>query len=237
VAARELAQTPLPPDMTFEESLQDPDVRARVYDPGKLVIFLDDLGGQSLNDHFATLPVVNQQLRSLMIFDEIGGRRVLRYPGAVVSGAEGASPYTVYVPLIESRGADGVETIRWLPVVEEIEPADSAHPDSDPFRLSSGKRGLVCVRINYPFQAAAMTAYQVAPQQADPPKNVPISARDDQVTAPPVPGGGSLVAPDGPFGTYAGAYGLGRQAAHADEVRPFRRLLSAQAIFRREVFR
>ena len=51
--------------------------------------------------------------------------------------------------------------------------------------------------------------------------------------------GGKVGSPDegGAVGTYAGPYGLGRQLALAGRVvRPFRRLVSAQAIQRREVF-
>ena len=40
----------------------------------------------------------------------------------------------------------------------------------------------------------------------------------------------------GAVGPYAGAFGLGRQLALAGRtVRPFRKLISAQAIYRREV--
>ena len=37
-------------------------------------------------------------------------------------------------------------------------------------------------------------------------------------------------------GAYSGTYGLGTQYVLGREVRPFRRLIAAQAIFRREVF-
>ena len=38
------------------------------------------------------------------------------------------------------------------------------------------------------------------------------------------------------FGPYGGHYGLGQQVAWNQVVRPYRRVLSAQAIYRREVF-
>ena len=48
---------------------------------------------------------------------------------------------------------------------------------------------------------------------------------------------GGLLGDDDTVGPYAGAFGLGRQLALAGNVvRPFRKLVSAQAIFRREVF-
>ena len=37
-------------------------------------------------------------------------------------------------------------------------------------------------------------------------------------------------------GTYGGQYGLGEQGALGRRVRPYRRVISAQAIYRREVF-
>jgi hypothetical protein len=48
---------------------------------------------------------------------------------------------------------------------------------------------------------------------------------------------GALIGDDGAIGTYAGPFGLGRQLALAGQVvRPFRKLVSAQAVYRREVF-
>ena len=44
------------------------------------------------------------------------------------------------------------------------------------------------------------------------------------------------VATAGAVGPYAGEYGLGRMFVAGETVRPFRKLLSAQMIFRREVF-
>ena len=45
-----------------------------------------------------------------------------------------------------------------------------------------------------------------------------------------------IVLDDGAVGPYAGPYGLGRQFALAGRtLRPFRKLISAQAIYRREV--
>ncbi|MDZ4800022.1 MAG: hypothetical protein SGI92_17850, partial [Bryobacteraceae bacterium] len=56
---------------------------------------------------------------------------------------------------------------------------------------------------------------------------------------PPGPNAGPemvIAAPeDTPIGTYAGENGLGAQYAFAKKVRPFRRLLTGQAFFRREV--
>jgi hypothetical protein len=42
--------------------------------------------------------------------------------------------------------------------------------------------------------------------------------------------------PGSEVGPYAGEYGLGRLYSASKTIRPFRKLLAAQAIFRREVF-
>jgi hypothetical protein len=167
-----------------------------------------------------------------------------------------ASPtgLTVGIPLIESRDAGGVEAIRWVPVVEEIRAAqDAACPARGPFSLvylavedecgpldadPLADRGLAAVRINYPYQAATLSGFRSsAPTDVDPlPPNVGnfIVAEDGGVVqfndAP-----GALL-DDGAVGPYAGPYGLGRQFALAGRtLRPFRKLISAQAIYRREV--
>ena len=161
---------------------------------------------------------------------------------------------TVGIPLVESRDAIGVEAIRWVPVVEEIRAAqDAGCPSRGPFSLvylanedTCGPldadpltdRGLAAVRINYPYQAATLSGYRSSvPNAVDPmPPNVGsfIVADDGGVQElTPAPGG---LLDDGAIGPYAGPYGLGRQFALAGRtLRPYRKLISAQAIYRREV--
>lgn len=119
----------------------------------------------------------------------------------------------------------------YLPALDECGPlSDDPHPN----------RGLAAVRVNYPYQAAALSAFQTAPPiDGDPlpPNWSRIITADDgavqQNNAPP----GELAGDPGGIGPYAGPFGLGRQLAFAGRtVRPFRRLVSAQAVFRREVF-
>ena len=167
-----------------------------------------------------------------------------------------ASPtgLTVGIPLIESRDAVGVEAIRWVPVVEEIRAAQDANcPSRGPFSLvylanqddcgpldadPLADRGLAAVRINYPYQAATLTGFRApVPNAIDPmPPNVGsfIVADDGGVQElNPAPGG---LLDDGTVGPYSGPYGLGRQFALAGRtLRPYRKLISAQAIYRREV--
>ena len=237
VAARELALVPAAPDATFEEVLASPAGRL-VYDPCRLVIDLDAIpAGSTLDDVFASLPVVNRVLRAGMIVDGIGSRRLLRYPGALAH-ADGAlcpgGEFTVAVPVVTGRSADGVETIRWAQVLEEIR--DCADPTAGPFRMANG--GVAAVRINYPFQAAMLSGFRRAASALDPNVADVIRADDGAVSASDPCGvvSGGVAGGAGDPGPYSGAYGLGRQLAFGREVRPFRVLLSAQSVFRREVF-
>jgi hypothetical protein len=275
VAARELAVTPFPADITFDDlpgqpgtgaaSWVDPTtgeqvMKLRIYDSSCLVINLDDPAVEpDPQRYFAALPVANRSLLPLMI-TEPARPNILRYPGALLNDSTGAqcsaigpngmagpTGYTVGIPLVASRDVNGVETITWVPVVEEVR-TDPNDPTTGPFSLTDlsgvapdAPRGLVALRVNYPYQAGGLTGFRASlPTPTDPlPPNLsnPIVADDGAVSAPP-PLSGTL-APDDPdeVGAYAGRYGLGRQLAFAGlTVRPFRRLVTAQAIFRREVF-
>lgn len=243
------------------------DLRARVFDPNCLVVDLDDPAvAPDPDGYFAAMPVVNRALRTLMI-TEPSRPSILRYAGALLATGSGAAcsaigpngqavptGLTVGIPLVESRGGGGVEAIRWVPVVEEIRATQDAEcPARGPFSviyLASADdcgaldadplpdRGLAAVRVNYPYQAATLSAYQPpVPTFDDPiPPNVgsPILAEDGGVQQNNVPPGSPL--DDGAVGPYTGPYGLGRQFALAGRtLRPFRKLISAQAIYRREV--
>ena len=246
VAARELSLVPLPAAMTFDQALQDPTVMAQIFDPALLVIDLDAFGDDDVafQAFLDQLPMVNKMLRPLMIFEqaEIQGssRRLLRFPGALLNDPFAPSGLGVGIPRVEARGADGVEVIRWVPVLEEITNGSFSLVPLDP-ENPPPQRGLVAVRINYPFQAAMLSGFQQGPGgrfesnlanriQADD------ESVDDSINAPPrgTPFGvGDL--PE--VGVYGGRFGLGGQLAFGGEtLRPYRKLLSAQAISRREVF-
>ncbi len=238
VTARELAVLPLPAGMSLDQALADPVARQRVFQPEHLVIDLDNIpGGVPLQTFLDSLPVLNKMLQPLMIFDAVGGKRLLRYPGALLTDPTTPSGYTVGIPFVEGRAPDGTEIVRWVPVVEEIKNPD--FPGVSPYRLDTPagmpERGLVAIRINYPYQAAMLGGFRESPLGPGA-SNVAyrIQANDAGVTqlnaAPGGLTGGSQAGP------YAGAYGLGRLYSHAEAVRPFRKLLSAQAICRREVF-
>lgn len=242
VAARELALQPLPANATFDQALADAAVQARVYDTDYLVLDLaGDVNGNTVADGqeldvvFASLPLVNQLLRPLMIYEAVddgagGQRSLLRYPGALLVDGSAPSGLTVQIPRVITRDADGVETIEWVDVLEA--------PTPDPFPLDAAgpQQGLVVVRLNYPFQAAAMVGYQTNPAGTfEPNAGDPITADDANVvdpTGPKLP----LAGVSGGVGAYAGDYGLGVHLAYGRQVRPFRKLITVQAAFRREVF-
>jgi hypothetical protein len=198
-----------------------------------------------------------------MFNDTVGGVPLLRYPGALLtstttSGTKpGYSGYTVAVPLVTSAPGASPETIEWHGVLEEITDANGNGAFSVAATPPSGlSGGLVAVRLNYPFQAATMAGYQPPPVNANgetlPNLSTPMLADDAGVTATNTPpGGGEPVAPDPPpsdagsgaayAGPYGGTYGLGEMGLYGGTpmggtVRPFRRVISAQAVFRREVF-
>ncbi len=250
-AARELALAPLPADLTLAEALADPVVRTTIYDEDLLVLDLAALPADvPLADVASLLPPVNRILLPLMISDRVGDVEILRFPGALVSSELGGpvSPLnptglTVRVPRVLERDGNGVETIDFVRVIEEVL-ADPADPLSGPFSVASSLIGdgdptndalvgVAAVRVNVPVQAAALGAYRTGPDPFAPNLDRPVLADDD----------GVVVVGDAPAGlfageniTYSGRYGLGRQYALGREIRPFRKLVRAQAVFRRERF-
>lgn len=256
LAAREIARTPLPADESFESLLDDGSLDA-IYSADFLVYDLDDLGNQDFFvDVVPTWPVVNQQLATMMIVDrpDLNGdgtadENLIRYPGALLTDATTPTGYTVGIPLVTARDGNGAETIRWVPVVEEIDtepsPGSNSGSSPDPFRISSPQRGIVAVRINYPFQSASMSGFRPNADGPFEPSLGNVNVADDASvinTENPGdrPGDGFAVTAgaggDLYSGTYGGQFGLGEQGALGRPVRPFRRVISAQAIFRREVF-
>lgn len=255
LGARELSRVSLAADITFEDAIEDATVTGLVYDPDLLVFDLDTLGAQNFfEDIVPTWPILNQQLSTLMIvdrpdFDGDGSpdANLLRYPGALITSATSASGYGVAIPLVTGRAADGTETIRWVQVVEEIDTEDAATDNTganpDPFQISSPMRGVVALRVNYPFQSAAMSGFQPSSSGPfEPNLGEAIVANDAGVMETNADQRGGDLIPQASqsgnryAGTYGGTYGLGVQAAMGQQTRPFRKLIAAQAIYRREVF-
>lgn len=262
-AAREVSRTPFQaetplhdptgttPDILYGDASSDPavaDFRLNVFDPFYLVLNIDGMTADEVRAGINALPSVNRMLTGLMISDQVDGQSVLRYPGALYqdgSKTPPASPvmpilnYLVTIPIVIGRASDGVETLTFAPVLEEIE--------THPFPLSSQDRGLVALRINYPFQSAAMSSFRPNPDGPFEPTIGNPNAADDAGVTVQGDAPGTFVAPDiqGPHATYAGThggtYGLGAQGAMSTlaggrPIRPYRRVLSFQAVYRREIF-
>jgi hypothetical protein len=154
----------------------------------------------------------------------------------------------------------GAETIVWHNVIEAIPFSGNSGASNtgplDVFSVTSGSSGepaggLAAVRVNYPFQAATMVSYpsnsnQPFVNQQDPTTFRVLNANtadDTHVSAMDPNGflnGGTPVAPSSQpgfySGPYGGTYGLGTLGAVDLQVRPFRKTITCQAIYRREVF-
>lgn len=264
-AAREIARLPLPPatspfatasenGISLYDVLYNPSyssaaadspyaqVRSQVFDPQYLLIGVSQMPSSfaSISDWVKTWPVINQMLYPLMVYESASdGTGYLWYPGAIPGTDSNGWP--VYcIALVTGRQANGAETIEWVPVIEETLQDNASTGDSFyAFNVQSQYRGLVALRINYPYQSATLSAYPQQTTWPPQPNGQAISANDAQVTVASNPTGFTPSA--GPLSsftnpTYGGTYGLGNQYAWLTQVRPFRRVISAEAVARREVF-
>jgi len=222
--ARELATISLGPGsatLDFDEALARPAVKGRIYDPTALVV---DMGlyptEVELSEYFASLPVVNQMLRPLYVVDRVGGTTYLRYPGALVNGPDGL---TVMIPRIATASDGAQNLVDWVAPVEEVLPLGQnvSHFGIDAPEIQWA--GVASVRVTYPYQSATLSAFG----------SDGTLAHGDLGTGG-LPAGYS-VAGGSDSGLYAGDLGLGEQHAFARAVRPFRKLITGQASFRREV--
>jgi len=250
--AKELARAPIEGTCSFEGVLYDncsgsAYVRSRIYDEQHLVIELTAglSTPEEISAHFAGLPIVNQMLRPLMFFDEvkIGGADVplFRYPGAVVKRPDGE--YTVLIPYILERdyydNQGDAERVSLRRVVEEVKAAEG-DPSHFPINSPSDLRGVVSLRLNYPYQAVSMSAFDSSQPEPTGPYAKALASDANVQQEGSTPGGYTLeVDGDTGIGPNAGRYGLGAHytliAPGEQLARPFRRLISVQAIQRREV--
>jgi hypothetical protein len=261
VGARELSRTPLPADEEFETVMAGgmgfEQVSQRVFSRDYLVVAVPEFptadGDRNMLEVITRWPVLNQQLFALMIFDrelQIGGRPVLRYPGTLISGTDTDDGYDVIIPLLNADGS-----VAWVQPVEEIDTeatfiggpngsVEGANPD--PFRITSSQLGTVALRVNYPFQSPVMSAHVPNPAGPfEPTVGSPIPATDSYGAVPygTLTGRGLIddrgtpeTSDDVYTGAHGGNYGVGVHGAMGQAVRPFRRVISAQAIYRREIF-
>ena len=202
---------------------------------------------------FATLPVVNQSLQFLMIREDVvieGLRRdLIRFPGtlmivqsfAMVPLPSNPLGLTVQIPRVLGRDATGRETIDWVNVLEEVRADNSfVAANTGSFSMSPSfpgqESGLAAVRINLPFQSVMLGGFF---ERADGSGSSGAPIRADGVLAVLNPedqlGRLAIDAAD-TEGVYGGEYGLGSLNMLGGNVRPFRRLITSQSMFRREVF-
>jgi len=261
VAAQEIARMPLRPVATLGLEYYDPaqvddgvnvvaadeKFRKHIYDERHLIIDRDsgEEEEKTLAELARELPLLNRLLVPAMIADPTMGssdKGVYRYPGTVVISDEGYA--TVVIPIVSS---DGSRIDRWVKPVEEMlnstdDPANLDGRTNGSFSVDrpGDLAGTVQLRINYPFQAAGLINYVTT----DTSGNVtPVTADDDQAEGASLPDGYNLPDSfnDGTPSINSGRFGLGRVAAYQTGaqslgVRPWRRVIIAQAIYRREVF-
>lgn len=260
--ARELSRLELPHDVAFEQALRSVvDTRFLVIDAGLLArcgiaSFGAEGHGAELDRLFSeSLPVGNRLLRPLMIRDRLGDLELLRYPGALLvrtdggvsgtSGCDAGSLYTVGIPQLDEAAG----TVRWHPVVEESPGPSAGVPAREGFELRRG--AWAGIRLYYPFQSAALLAGRgtgiVDPatgreQQSFVDADADLADQGLEALGASLLVGGGDAQTATEVATYAGVRGLGRVFSALDAsgaaraVRPYRRLLSATAGFRREVF-
>ncbi len=249
-AARELAlQDDLPWNAGFELAL------STIYDPDYLVIDVDCLENNGLQPRQLLAGEgrrLNQLLIPLMINEQvsIGGQdwRLLRYPGALLertgasTGKPCTTPYIVGVPHVD----DTQSRITLHPVVEELEPGTFGL-DGTGGAVPPGTAG---VRLNYPFQAVGLSSWRIEEgvSRADSVGRTSSYALDglgtvkgttlDELEGRDSSGGLAAYARAGGsrlIPVYGGSLGLGEQYMLGRAVRPFRRLISAQAAAPRQV--
>lgn len=221
ILAREIAHCPLPANITLADALNHSTVRTTVFDEEQLVIDISDQpDNESLYSWLdtpgsgITLQPINRLLLPLMVIEtRETGERFLTYPGAAIDPPGSEYPGRYVVPVLAQDGS----RFAWVPVVEEL--------GDDPFLLTSPQRGLVAIRLNYPFQAAAMSAFVPNPEDQFAPniqQEIEVPDSDPQIQVP--------------TGPYTGEDKLGQHYASGKLVRPFSRVLTAQALARREIF-
>jgi len=254
-------------------AVNDPAVLGQVWNPNLLVI---DIGNcyhspGALNTYVASLPAVNRALFPVFINEitSVHGtpQHFLRYPGALLTDTSlgaGVNPcpaqynplqpnnpthFTVGIPSVQSRDAHGVETIQWVPVLEEVR-LDPNHPRTGTFSFASIApqifdllgAGIVSVAINYPFQSPALSGFRNQGVDANgapnPNFSYAIAADDAGVTSSALPPNTALVDSEcqdingvvTPCLTYSGEYGLGKQYAFAGTVSANRTVQPTNAV-------
>ncbi|MEM1227814.1 MAG: TadE family protein [Planctomycetota bacterium] len=219
--------------------MNDDDFKQQIYDEQYLVIADSEWTGAPFNGDFRQyadqLPLLNRLMVPLMVRDS--GLGITHYPGARVNNAQ-TGEQTVLIPLVDYAN-DGTETIvEWVAPIEEITAPDGARPYAVDATSTSTSfvSGMVALRMNFPAQSTTLVN-RVGNQGQT------IVEADDAGLSDASPSSVYSFAVSNELGAadtqiYSGRYGLGRQAAlfRSEGVRPYRKVISVQAIYRREVF-
>ncbi len=160
----------------------------------------------------------------------------------------------------ETIRASGETIVQWVAPVEEIRADhdnDPGTPDRGPFALlstppalASFEPGMVALRINYPAQSTTLLNRDLENVATNPngrrqgilvlAGDVEINASNDFSSCYTLDTPSARISPSSlqpGSNPNAGEFGLGELEALSRVVRPFRRVMSFQAIYRREVFR
>jgi hypothetical protein len=249
-------------DATSSSVMYDTDFTSQIYDEKYLVIHDTEWDAStSFNGNFRAfvdqLPLLNRLLAQVMVRDNtysVGNNSntaVTRFPGAVVMNQQSGEE-TVLIPMLTYNQATGAETlVRFVSPIEEIRIDHDNNPTTKmvgPFSLQkpigfvdlsverSFPTGVVALRINYPAQSTTLVNRVGAEGE------VIVDANDSSLNDGNTGTNYSLLVPaeNGLADTtiHSGRFGLGRQAAllRSAGVRPYRKVMSVQAIYRREVF-
>lgn len=233
ISVAELAEVEDDTDPDYLGSIEDVVNKRKlpdVFDPDLLIFDLALVEpGLTLRQHIdKNWPSVNKILSVVMINDG----DYLRYPGATIVSTEDGDRYFI------AQAVDGKFT-EWIPIVEDF--------SGDKFRFTPDPAtgGIVAARINYPFHSVSFSAmkksddilvpnignyFEVSPKLDDPENE---EANEDREY---FESGESPEYLDPRTELYGGEFGLGRQYAWGKQVRPYRHILSGQAVYRREVF-
>ena len=239
VTARELSLLPLSPSITFEQALQHPLVKRKIFDPAALVIEVDRFeDAHRLEEFLDGLPMVNRMLRPLMTFERIvvAGRshEIFRFPGVVLQedNHREQGMWSIGIPHTGMSGLKNKQMIHWKSVVEEIR-ENPRDPHSGSFSLQTSRSdqlsGLVAVRVNYPFQPMFMNWL---PHTARP------DSVDEVVTDESVSDSHASADREPAMSNSSKSYlpNPGKKKIVDGSLKEYQQILFGQAVFRREVF-
>jgi len=212
--AREVSRQPLSSNSTLRDALDQTDVFDET--------LLDVEYSSNLQADIENWPIVNKMLSVVMLRQIVNGQERFRIPGMVERDVEGRTRYQIAKRL----DAQLDNNDDWIDVVEEIE--DGIYQ----LQIVDGEvqGGIVALRINYPIQSPLLTAFSPPAQFGNETGIGTIDADASEFDTL------SPVILDPVEDLYGGDKGLGRQYAWGKQVRPFRRIVSGQAVYRREVY-